>query len=1077
MDPITLGIALAFGGGIATVTTEILKKAADAALQPIIEHALVYAQGMFADDEKKKAFGNAVDAAIDKALAVDAATDAQKYQFRIALTRIALPGQERLREEIAAVMFLMSREEQTFISNELLGGLGLQDAQRPALARFLYFLRAELYELDEFHALLNLAHQRNVENALHLFIGYAAAIERNTGIVASAVKHTPRGGVIQTQQVEKEWNARPYLNALKKEFERFRLDLFKDETPGVKPVTLDQIYTELYITEKFMLDEEGNPIWDSRKLTRPPRLDENNAVEVVNVTALQAVSDPETPAVVLLGYPGSGKSTFVNHLALCLVQEQLTADGADGIARLEGWARGALFPVRVILRDLIRWMDKIEREQERAIEPSAQTIWDFIEYQTKQLGHPDDFPFLRDHFKQHGGLFLFDGLDEVRGASTLRGGNTRRDFIKKSLDSFVRFNSNSRFIVTCRPYAYLAPSDPSQPDWRLEGFRQHTLARFSREQIEAFVNRWYEITGPRDGKDADWIQAKQNQLLRAVENHKHIEELGQEPLLLTLMAVLNANNQLPDDRADLYARIVRFLLNDWEIQKEGESLSDYGLDVEKVERILRRVAYDAHHAQGLDARARQKDVADIRAETLRKAFKPALGSGDRAEDFVAFIQTRTNLLKAQDDETYTFPHRSFQEYLAASYALELLPKDELVKLVRGDRVWWREVYLLAAGRGRNPNFGNAFELLNALCYRDVDKAQWNESNARDALLASQAAADVRLTERAPEEERWGDMLERLQNWLAKIVEHENTVLPFSERVEAGVLLAKLGDLRDGVNANDFLFCEIPAGDFLMGNTAETDAEAFEDEQPQFTYTIKNNFYITRYPITNAQFQAFEDDPNGYAKDEWWTEAGKKWRGEQTQHEKYGGVFDLPNHPVVGVTFYEAVAFCRWLNEKFKVKSLKLKVWGKDSSDTFSFELGTFDLRLPTEAEWERAARAKDGRTYPWGADIDAERANYDATGLNTTSAVGAFPLGASKEGVLDMSGNVWEWCATKWTENYENYSPNIDVEGDALLVVRGGSCVDGARGVRCAFRNVRLPHDIGANPGFRVVVSPVASEL
>ena len=116
-----------------------------------------------------------------------------------------------------------------------------------------------------------------------------------------------------------------------------------------------------------------------------------------------------------------------------------------------------------------------------------------------------------------------------------------------------------------------------------------------------------------------------------------------------------------------------------------------------------------------------------------------------------------------------------------------------------------------------------------------------------------------------------------------------------------------------------------------------------------------------------------------------------------------------------VTWYEAQAFCNWLGKKLGMT-----------------------VSLPTEAQWERAARGTDGRRYPWGGELTPDHANFDQTGIGTTTAVGIFPKGANPEtGVLDMSGNVWEWCRTKWRENYKG-KPDDDVGG------RRGACV--ARG-------------------------------
>ncbi len=224
------------------------------------------------------------------------------------------------------------------------------------------------------------------------------------------------------------------------------------------------------------------------------------------------------------------------------------------------------------------------------------------------------------------------------------------------------------------------------------------------------------------------------------------------------------------------------------------------------------------------------------------------------------------------------------------------------------------------------------------------------------------------------------------------------------------------------------------------------------------------FRIGVYPVTNAQYAAFVRD-GGYTQ-KWracWTRAGWDWKGDRSGPEAYGGVFDLPNHPVVVVTWYEAAAFCGWLTERLRAAG----------------ELGPDEaVTLPSEPQWEKAARGTDGRVYPWGDEPDPERANYDDTGVGATSAVGCFPGGASPYGALDMSGNVWEWCRTKWQESYQDYGgddlmgPANDLEGDALRVLRGGAFGNSQWNVRCACRIWFFPFDWNWDFGFRLCVAP-----
>lgn len=241
------------------------------------------------------------------------------------------------------------------------------------------------------------------------------------------------------------------------------------------------------------------------------------------------------------------------------------------------------------------------------------------------------------------------------------------------------------------------------------------------------------------------------------------------------------------------------------------------------------------------------------------------------------------------------------------------------------------------------------------------------------------------------------------------------------------------------------FVKVPAGSFLMGtnDSAKNASGTSSDEKPQHTVDLPYEYFIGRFPATNGNYA-------GYVK-----AVGSK--------HPVNGWENKRDHPVVDASWNDVMAYCKWLNDLLKGK----------------LPIG-LALRLPTEAEWEKAARGEKGLIYPWGNLFDKNKCNTTESGVGNTTPVGSYsPQGDSPYGCSDMSGNVVEWTHSIYKPYpYQANDGREDIQAKGNRVLRGGSFCYSAWNARCAYR-FNLPifsnspiQNVGNLKGFRVVLSP-----
>ncbi len=873
-----------------------------------------------------------------------------------------------------------------------------------------------------------------------------------------------------------------------------QLPLFVGEG-GSAQVQLSAVYTAL-LTQK----SGANTVVEPSKRRRRSSEDGGKRLSALDVLNAE-------PRLVLLGGPGSGKSTFSSFIALSMAGEllgvpglnleTLTAplpkeDGDPGDPQSQHWEHGALLPVPVVLRELASQLPP------PGTPVNAETLWQFIHRRLEQAALGEFAPHLKQTLLERGGLVLLDGLDEVPDA------DQRRAQINYAVQDFAATFSRCRFLVTSRTYAY------QRQDWKLDDFSEVHLLPFTRGQIWSFVEAWYAHMVALDRLTEASARDRAGVLVRTVERNERIRELAERPLLLTLIAQLQTEGggTLPEKREELYDKAVDLLLTRWEtlkvrVRDDGTkeiepSLAEWlNASRDDIRRQLNRLAFEAHRDQ-----PQLTGTAEIRQETLIAAL---LKASTRRDDLNVgllerYLRDRAGILAAHGEGVYQFPHRSFQEYLAACHLTDDEFPDKLAEIARGDPNRWREVTLLAGAKSARGSSLNPWALAETLCPTPPHEPPHPEPDQWANLHAGRVLGRyLRYPGLAPTDQ-WGGLLagrvlvecvsvskvatrdevkrDRIRDWQVRLI--RSAELPASERALAGRSLAVLGDPRPEVMTLDGMeFALVPPGPFTMG-----DKRGFDQEKPQHSVDLNYPYFIGRYPVTVAQWRALS-----------------RRTGEESEKDEPSRGRD--NDPVRFISWHDALRFCALSNEAY----------GPALPRNFTFT-------LPSEAEWEKAARggehipvartritvnrmvdAFEGlpglmlgtqqiryRAYPWdGPSFYTDQANLESS-IAEPSAVGCYPEGASPYGCEEMSGNVWEWTRSLWGRYWKKpeftyeYDPqdrsreDIEAGDEMLRVVRGGSWDDPLLGARCAFRRGSPPKERSNNQGFRIVVRPSVTD-
>lgn len=962
------------------------------------------------------------------------------------LDRLQSKQNEALRKQVARALIGFS-DQNAAPPEELLVALAWPRSQAKELSKLLAHLRAGLAGTN-WQPLLDYAHQAEQ-------LGLLRQMVASLSLTANAVTSTEVGAALRVVVMERLKISVAEALEIEREYrallaDEFRMHIIQGLVQVEKAVRLPlkDIYLELGL---IPLDSKRKPeaaLDEMLELNNAERL--NRSLQEIDNRVTEALAEERN--LVIVGKPGSGKTISLRFITLML------ALGEPGAARL-----GLAVPYLPIY---LRLADYAQALQERATLSLEAFLHQYLSDKYPGVAHLDQF--LPEALKNGTCLVLLDGLDEVGdvGDKLLKGQTLRENVLRevqRFADQRCGERCGNRLVVTSRLEGYHRRDLPGFTETELSPLRLP-------DEVEGFLLRWYSayIQAHDDQLSFETAEAQARlsveKLMSSISLSESVKLMAINPLLLTILAIISENlhTPLPNRRAELYKIVAETLVKNWRRSNTGRDSRIYNSQIGAAEiyYMMASLAYWLHENQPGGAMPVERWRAEISRLLAEDGDEKALR--ELVDEFIHHATEEAGLLTERSAGQIGFFHLTLEEYLAA---VEIARQDGTPRVEMIYRHWqnprWQEVLLLTAGELELR--GNRVPLETYLTtFLNLESAE-PEQAGRNIYLAGRALADIGPRSVGQNAQR------AIRQALKRVAQNldPETEQPASEeqylaltRAAAADTLDELAYLPEDLSA----FVEIGKAEHMK-----------TDDRPSSTV---QRLFFAKYPVTNAQYQRFleaEDYPaekywtgfpkyaepeKKYAQIGDWGNAGYQWLQENWDERKkvlprywnnprFG--LSCKTAPVVGISWYEANAYCSWLSAHWDELEEGQQGLAKPK-----------EIRLPTEAEWILAAGGEQDQRFAFGKLKDVKdlprHANTRESALNRTTPVWMYPAGATQEGLMDMSGNVWEWQA--------NYSSN----SKQYLALRGGSWFYSGGSVRVSGRFVSGPLIRYYFIGFRVVV-------